>query len=306
MKLLITGGTGFIGHHLILQLCGKYDMTALALPSSDTSRIQNLCQIYVYNGVLENLLAFCQKEKFDGIVHLATAWRSSHTYQDIHTLIETNLTFGTQMLEVAKQTKMRFFINTATFGSYCDSLTYRPSSLYAATKSAFESIISYYALTSSTTFSNLLIYNTYGPNDKANRLFPLLIQSASTQKPLAMSDGFQYMDITYIDDVICGFDALITGMQANPEAFKNKTFSLKNLPRKTLREIVEIFQKVSGYSFPVLWGAKPKRELEITTPWEGGEVLPNWKPKISLEDGIKRILQDWGGGYNIFTSRKAA
>lgn len=302
LKLLVTGGTGFVGTNFIIQLHKKYNITALVRPTSNIQKIQDHCAIYHYDGNINQLINYCKEQKFDGVIHLATLWISQHTPQDIHLLIKNNITFGVEILEAAKQAKIPFFINTSSFGLYCNSREYRPSSLYAATKKAFEDITSYYALTSKTTFTHLLIYNTYGPNDNAKRLFSLLTQVAETGEELKMSDGKQIIDITHIDDIISAFDILLQQVSYNPVEHNNKIYSLKNPHRKTLKEIVQIFEKVCEKKLNIIWGAREPRELEILIPWEEGEKLMDWAPKISLKDGIILFWDSWlnekgeGGG----------
>lgn len=290
MKLLITGATGFIGTNFILQLHSKYQITAIVREKSNTTTIAPFCSIFSYDGDIQKLIDFCQKEKFDGVIHLATSWLSQHSSSQISQLIQSNIIFGTQILEATKLSKIPFFINTSTFGNYCNSLSYRPSSLYAATKMAFEKIIDYYSLTSQTIFSHILIYNTYGPHDNQTRLFTLLQNIAKNNTELKMSEGKQIIDITHIDDIIAGFEIMIDHILHNQAFYQNKIFSLKNPNRRTLREIVETFEKILGKKLNILWGAREKRELEIEVPWEGGENLPNWKPKISLSEGINRFI----------------
>lgn len=285
LKLLLTGATGFVGMNFILRLHDKYDIAALVRTSSDVSKIESYCKIYRYEN-LDSISQLFQKERFDGVVHLASMVpTTSDPTNSIVPLIESNIIFGSMLLEVLTHHKVRFFINATTALCYCNSLSYRPASLYAATKKAFEDIILYYSLTSQTLFTNLLIYNVYGPNDPSTRLFALLDTIAQSGEELLMSDGSQIVDYSHVFDIVDGFDCLIELIQENPEFCKNKIFSLKGKERQTLKEVVTLYEKVLGKKLNIKWGARPLRELEIMTPWEGGETLPNWKQKISLRGG---------------------
>lgn len=290
LKLLVTGATGFVGTNFILQLHKKYEIIAIVRPTSNIQKIQDYCTIYCYENDLDNLITYCKEKKFDGIIHLATLWISQHSSQDIHPLIDNNISFGVEILEVAKQAKIPFFVNTSSFGLYCNSMEYRPSSLYAATKKAFEDIISYYALTSTTTFSHILIYNTYGPHDNAKRLFSLLAEIVESGEELRMSDGTQIIDITHINDIISAYDILIQQISLNPIECKDKIYALKNPYRMTLKEIVQIFEEICEKKLNIIWGGREARELEIALPWEGGTKLKNWSPNISLRAGINDTL----------------
>lgn len=174
--------------------------------------------------------------------------------------------------------------------SYCNSLSYRPSSLYAASKKAFEDIMKYYSLAYDSIFTSLLLYNIYGNNDNSTRLFNIL--QRATNEELKMSDGSQIVDYSHILDVINAFDILIKLIQEKPNFCKDKIFSLKGKERKSLKEVVELYEKILAKKLNIKWGARAKRELEINLPWEGGESLPGWEQKISLEEGFRMLVRD--------------
>lgn len=292
MKILLTGATGFIGINFVLRLYKKYEIIALVRKTSNIEKIKDYCKIYYYDGSISSIEDIFKKEKIDGVVHLATKWLSSHSsFEEIDSLINSNLNFGVLMLEIVKKNKCLFFINTATFGSYCNSLSYRPSNLYAATKKAFENIMYYYALTSESVFTNLLLFNVYGVNDE-KYLFSFLKKISKTNEEFLMSDGVQIVDYSHVHDVIEGFNCLIKLIQKDPEFCKNKIFSLKGKERKSLKEVVTLYEEVLGKKLNIKWGVRSRRELEIMEPWEGGEKLPNWEQKISLREGFLKIINE--------------
>ena len=306
LKILLTGASGFIGSNFVQKLHKKYDIVALVRKQSDINAIKNFCKIYVYDESKESLELLFSQYTFDGIIHLATLWLNRNQIDDAPKLIESNIGFGVLLLEYTKKHNISFFINTATFGSYCNSLSYRPSSLYAATKKAFEDIMFYYSLTcKQSVFTNLLLFNVYGNGDKGNRLFALLEKIAQSGEELAMSDGNQITDYSYIDDVIAGFENLIELTITNPSFCKDKIFALRGTQRKPLKEVVKLFEKTLGKKLHIKWGARANRELEIMTPWEGGELLPNWKQKFSLKEGFKNMLASNGGGGHTRSNHKS-
>ncbi|EEA6133290.1 NAD(P)-dependent oxidoreductase, partial [Campylobacter coli] len=256
------------------------------------NKIKDYCKIYYYDGNFNKIFHNLKNENIYGIVHLATKWLHDYKYTDIDSLVDSNIFFGLHLLELSKKLNSKFFINTSTFGSYCNSLIYKPSSLYAATKKAFEDILYYYALTSNSVYTNLLLFNIYGNNDLSTRLFNLLDNSIKTNKELLMSDGTQIVDYSHVYDVVNGFDCLIELIKKDPEFCKNKIFSLKGKERKSLKEVVALYEEVLGKKLNIKWGARPKRELEIMQPWEGGERLPNWKQKISLREGFIKMINE--------------
>lgn len=290
LKILLTGATGFIGNNFVLNLHNKYDIVALVRESSDVSKIKSFCKIYRYDETIDSIKEVFENEKIDGVVHMASLVpSSSNLINDIALLIDANILFGTRLLQMVVRFDISFFINTSTFGSYCNSLEYRPAMLYAATKKAFEDIMEYYSLVSSCTFSSLLVYNVYGNGD-TKYLFSLLDKYINSKDALEMSDGEQIVDYSHVDDVVFGFECLINAVIKNPDFCKNKIFSLKGENRKTLKEVIGIYEKILGKKLNIKWGARPRGKLDILIPWEGGEKIPNWKQRISFEEGFKRLI----------------
>lgn len=292
MTILLTGATGFVGTNFILQLHKKYNIIALVRKTSNIEKIKNYCKIYYCDESFDSIESIFKKEKIDGVVHLAALVPSTiNPINDISKLIEANITFGSFLLQIVNQYKISFFINTATFGSYCNSLEYRPATLYASIKKAFEDIMYYYTLISKSVFTNLLLFNVYGPNDE-KYLFSFLQKISNTNEELLMGDGSQIVDYSHVYDVVDAFDCLIKLIQKDPEFCKNKIFSLKGKERKSLKEVVTLYEEVLGKKLNITWGARSRRELEIMQPWEGGENLPNWEQKISLREGFIKMINE--------------
>ncbi|PAF48848.1 hypothetical protein BKH41_04260 [Helicobacter sp. 12S02232-10] len=295
MKLLITGATGFVGTNFVLKLHQKYNITALLRPHSNQKAIQDYCKIHRYDGNIENLIKLFECENFEGVIHLATLYKSNHSIEDLDAILESNIIFGTQILEALKINPPNFFINTLTFSQFANTTTYTPASLYDASKQAFFDIINFYNQSLPTKFSQLLLYNTYGINDFRPKIFNLWQNNIQNQLPLAMSAGNQKIDISHIDDVINGFDILIQNI-TNKESFDPSIiYTLENFPRYSLKELANIFENVLAKKLNIIWGANPPRQNEIQEPIssllsEKFQKLPNWNPQITLEQGIKKTF----------------
>ncbi|MCE3040290.1 NAD-dependent epimerase/dehydratase family protein [Helicobacter anatolicus] len=289
MKLLVTGATGFVGTNLILKLHEKYEIVALVRKNSNIEMIKPCCTIYHYDENLENLIEFFRSQNFDGIIHLATNYQSVHHPQNLPEILQANITFGTYLLEACKHQPPKFFINTLTFSQFSNSQTYTPSSLYDATKQAFFDIICFYQEQIPTKFCNLLLYNTYGPNDPRPKIFNLWQRYTNSQEVLKMSEGIQEIDISHIDDVIRGFDLLIQ-LNLKTKQPKNIIYTLQN-QRYNLRDLANLYMQATNTKINIKWGAKPYRICETLIPISEPSLpkLPGWNPKIKLQEGIKEI-----------------
>lgn len=304
LKLLLTGATGFIGMNFILQLHDKYAITALVRKTSNTEKIKSHCEIYCYDENPQSLLQLFQKEHFDGIVHLATLYLANHTPQDIKNLIDSNIRFSCEILESCTINPPIFFINALSYFEYANSKNYNPANFYSATKHAFYNICKYYANSLPTTFSHLMLYDTYGSNDTRAKIFNIWQKIAKNGEVLEMSKGEQRLDISHIHDVINGYDTLIT-LCLNKQAINNQIYTLEN-KRHSLKELAVIFEKYTNSKLNIKWGAKPYRENEIMEPITSKDSsllqrLPTWNPKITLQEGFKMLINAkimGGGGQN--------
>lgn len=293
-SILITGATGFIGTNLINAISKRYKITAIVRRDSNIEKIKDKCEIYRYDDI-NNLIAFLKNKKYIGVLHLATLYIKNHNCNDVKNIIDSNITFGSELCEALSLVDFKgWFVNVGTFWQFYKNMTDNPLDIYAASKSAFNKIIDFYVSTTNITFSTLYLNDTYGPNDTRNKIFNLWLEIANSGKTLEMSAGEQLIDLVYIDDVVRAFEILINLLNSPYASLaKNKKFALHTKNRKTLKELASIFEKVTNKKLNILWGAKPYMKRENFIPFEGGDALPYWKEEIDFEEGVKRLM---GGG----------
>lgn len=146
MKILMTGITGFIGHHLGERLVDDgHEVYAIVRPTSKINELsENLrrnVQFYIYdkdNTVLDIMNALCDNDCCPDVVyHLAANCLNAHKFEDIQDLIQSNITFGTELLEAMIVNNIYNFVNVETFFQHYEGNEYNPVNLYAATKQSF-------------------------------------------------------------------------------------------------------------------------------------------------------------------------
>ena len=295
MKILVTGCTGFIGSHLVRRLEEEgHSVWAIVRASSIEEKLpgENV-QTYTITNDIQDLIAFMDRERFDGVIHLASLFLASHKPEDIKDLIESNILFSTTVLEAAVKTEIPWFINTGTFWQHYESKEYSPVNLYAATKQAFEAIAAYYLETSPINFVTLKLSDTFGPGDTRPKIFNLWSKISKSGETLEMSPGEQLIDTSYIDNVIDGFlrlTELLAGESAS--SIRGRSFALRSNERMSLRELAGVFEEVFGVKMNIDWGKKEYRLREVMIPWETGEAIPGWQPRVSLREGIKKTIRD--------------
>lgn len=292
MKALVTGATGYIGSQLVGRLVTDgWDVAIVARPESDLSTLQALdhgIEVIFYDGIFATFAAQVSGP-FDAIFHLATCYIARHKSDDINQLIASNVTFGTHVLEaaVASSSQPVPFISTSSASQYSGA-AYTPSSLYAATKQAFEDIVTFYSISHGVSAQTLRLPDTYGPNDKRKKILNLIAEHTENRIALDMSGGEQEFDVLHVNDVVEGL--LIAANRAQQNESIHEVHSLSSLNPLPLRSIIERFEKATGESCPVRWGALPYRDQEIMKITIPNDVLPGWTPKISLDDGLKCLI----------------
>lgn len=281
MRILVTGNSGFIGTHLCARLKKEHELFYLARPHTPFQESGAHDHTFFFaNNNIETLTQFMRSNKVDGIIHLASLYMQRHESKDILDLVQSNVYFGTAVLEAAASAGVKWFINTGTiwqnFNAPDGSDTYCPVNLYAATKQAFMDIAKFYSETSNMRICTLKLCDTYGPNDPRKKIFALFEECARTGETLKMSAGEQKMDILHIDDVVDGVVHLAEMMQ-NGENLRDE-YVLSSGQQLTLRELAAKYEQEHHVHLNIKWGARPYRVREVMNPYKGN-VLPGWKPK---------------------------
>jgi nucleoside-diphosphate-sugar epimerase len=290
MNVLVTGATGFIGRNLIKELSRGNSVHVLTRPTTDSSAIV-ADGIFVFQDNIAELAEYLRDNEIEGIIHLASLFVSEHKIEQVKPLISSNVYLGTALLEACRLAGTKWFLNTGTIWQNYNSVgsEYNPVNLYAATKQAFMDVARYYVETDGIRFCTLKLCDTYGPGDTRRKLFALLKEYSENGQTLNMSPGEQKIDLLYITDIVAGFIRLAE-MLSNGTKLKDE-YVLSSGEQVRLKDMVDIFCKVSGRTLKINWGGRPYRAREVMIPWKG-EVLPGWKAEVSLQNGIKMFLKE--------------
>lgn len=286
MKILVTGATGFVGQQFIASMHDDYEIHTLV-------RGHNVsisgAKVHHYDGTIGSIKTALNG--IDAVLHLATCYRAVHTEDDVAPLLEANLVFGAHLLEAMKQTETSRIVNVGTTWQKFGNKHYRYANLYAATKQAFQELLGFYADAYQWHSLNLHFNDTYGKDDHRKKIIQLLIETAKNGASLDMSPGEQRFETCHISDAINALDISLKRIYYSNES-SNEEFSILTGDDMSLKKLVKTIEEAINLPININWGARPYRDREVMTlPFQEYRQLPGWSKQVSLDEGIKELLE---------------
>lgn len=289
MKILMTGISGYIGSHLAYKLkkTGHEVHGIIRNPLTDESRVRLLNGMPLHYHNNNNLSEIVKTARPDAVIHLASLYLTTHRSDQVEELIRSNIEFPSKLLDAMSECGVKMFINTGTSWQNYNSSDYEPANLYAATKQGFESVLKFYTSALSLKALTLRLFDSYGPDDNRGKLISLFDKLSSNGHTLGMSPGEQIIKLVHIDDICDAFSIALTKLTKENEGY-NEVFGVDANEGNKIIDLVKLYEKVNSCKLNIQWGEKPYREREVMVPCENLQNLPDWHPKIALQDGLRK------------------
>jgi len=291
-KVLITGGTGFIGRHVIQDLLVKnYEVHAI-----HTSDFMFPARVISHKLDLLNSVAvndFLQQHRFEQLIHLAWYVGNKCHVADINVVwLQASLNLIQQFIQNGGEK----FLGAGSVSEYDyfygylheDSTPLSSNTLYGQCKSSLYNVCKIYCQQNNVDFKWARIFNVYGSYERKERLMPYVINSMLQNEEVKVSNCIQFQDYLYVEDMAKALVCL----------FESKAQGAVNLCSGTpikLRVIVENIAQIIGFKGKISWGAI---EASFDHPMVVGcnsklTDQVGWQQKISIEDGLLSTIKWW-------------
>ena len=310
-SILITGGAGFIGSHLVDRLLSEGDWRITVVddfndfysPAIKRDNIREHLANQNYKLVEADIrdkvalaIAFADTN-FDCIVHLAARAGVRPSLHEPQLYVETNINGTMNLLELARKRGVRQFVFGSSSSVYGvnekipfaeDDPIFNPISPYAATKAAGELICHTYSHLYDMRIVCLRFFTVYGARQRPDLAIHKFAKLISEEKPIPVfGDGSTRRDYTYIDDIIAGVRAAIDYDKTNYEVI-----NLGESRTVELRELIALIETELGTRAeidrqPLQPGDVPQTFADISK----AKRLLNYNPQTQIETGLKRFIE---------------
>ena len=286
-RILITGSTGFIGSHIVNLLLKKniYIYDILREKNKNSKYIKKLKKNKNYFPIFykkfQELEEKLKKIKINTVINCATYYSTQNDIKTIEKLIQTNIIFCSVILETLKK-KIKRFINFGSMMEYSGGNYFSPKNFYAITKFSFQTIEQFYKkYNPKIEFYDLKLYETYGDNDKREKIIPTIIKKYLQNKNIKIISKNLIMNFVHIESLMLAIEMIISNkVQEGEYCIKNKKFtkikkvidSLNNKLKKKIKVKYLTSEKFSNN----------KKKLKN---------LPYWSDKKNIENFLLSKLQ---------------
>jgi dTDP-glucose 4,6-dehydratase len=321
-KILITGGAGFIGSHVVRRFVNKYPDTQIFNLDALTyaGNLENLVDVekasnYTFiKGDITNAVFIqdlFQKHKFTGVVHLAAESHVDRSITDPLSFVMTNVIGTVNLLNSFKSEwfgdfKGKRFYHVSTdevYGSlgetglFTETTSYDPNSPYSASKASSDHFVRAYGETYGMPYVISNCSNNYGPNHFPEKLIPLFINNIINHKPLPVyGDGNYTRDWLYVIDHAAAIDLAFhqgeNGATYNIGGFNEwKNIDLVKLLCKLMDEKLD---REAGESAKLITYVKDRPGHDLRYAIDAGKINSElgWKPSVTFEEGLAKTI-DW-------------
>jgi len=305
LKILVTGGAGFIGSAFVRLICRDRDYPRLIVIdkltyAGDLARLEEVKARYKFykadicDGA--RMRSIFKKERPECIVHFAAESHVDRSILDSSAFIRTNLEGTRVLLDIAKDLGLKRFVHISTDevygdiekGEFYEDSQINPSSPYSASKAAADLLVKSYVRTFD--FPAIIVRpsNNYGPWQYPEKFIPRAILSVlRNQKIPVYAKGKNVREWLYVDDCAAGILAILEKGKIG------EIYNLGSSQEKRNKDVAKMILSALGAKRDMIQFVKDRPGHDFRYRLNSKKVLceVKWCPKVKLEDGLKQTVQ---------------
>ena len=300
MRILVTGGAGFIGSHIVdACIAAGHDVTVIDdLSTGHQENVNPKARFLPLDIRSAEIDALFSASRFDVVSHQAARGNVRASMEDPWVYADVNVEGGINLLEAARRHGVRKIVYASTGGCVYGELQYfpaderhpiRPRDPYGASKASFELYLPVYEMNYGLKYTILRYPNVYGPRQdpfgEAGVVSIFAGQMLQKKTPVINGDGEQSRDYVFVGDVV----------RANVLAFEhgdNEAFNLGWGFGTTVNEIFRNLSALTGYSGEERHGP-PKLGEVRRNDLDAAKIKQalGWEPQMPLEEGLRQTVE---------------
>ena len=272
-RILVTGGLGYVGGHLLRRLENGPSKVSLLVRQGELDHsLKGRFQLLT----IDELELNAKDKQFNIVVNLAGKYSFDHQTVGVNELLSSNVVLPIRVAAAVSRSGTRVhWVQASTFMQHFNGLDRKPSCFYASTKQTIEDLLGYFE-NDSFQVTSLVFPHIFGEEDKREKLINLFLRSAKTGNMIQLSSGSQAMDLVHIEDIVNALEMVIKtdGLAGRWQISSGKLIRVA--------EIAEFVNLNSQNGIRFQFDPTRDRPFDCYELWINAPALPNWRPEKEL------------------------